>query len=1350
MRRKSIAFLVTLIMVLTLIIPQVSVFADSGISVQFNNGSAAPNSNQITARFKVTNNTSSALNLADLSLKYFYTKDANVPQNFWCDHSGMMNGWNYIDVTGKVKGTFVPYTGTNTDTCLLITFASDAGSLPVGGSIEVQTRAARTDWTNYDQSNDWSYKSLGSYGENLNVCAYKGGVKVYGNEPGGSNPDPAINPTTATFDKANQADISVTLTPNGNTFKEISGLTLGSQYTVSGNTVTILKSYLSGLANGSVAFTFDFGVAVKPVLNVTIQGGGGPSITPTTATVTQGAASDLSITLIPNGSTFKGITGLTQGNEYTVSGTTVTIKQSYLNALAVGTKALTFDFGVSNNPVLTITVVSNDYLIVKAADVTGKPGDTITVPITLTNVAKVGNVGTFNLYADYDANLLQATSVKVGDIVVNPSVNFSTQLSTGSVSFVFLDNTIGSELITTDGTLATITFTVKGTSKVTTPITLSAGAFGDGKMQRITKLKLVNGSVSIDPTGPSITPATATIAQGAASDLPITLIPNGSTFKGITGLTQGSDYSVSGNSLVISKNYLNTLAAGTKVLTFDFGVANNPVLTITVTGEGLIVAGGTATGKPGDTITVPVTLTGVAGVGNVGTFNLYADYDANLLQATSVKVGDIVVNPSVNFSTQLSTGSVSFVFLDNTIGSELITTDGTLATVTFTVKGTSKVTTPITLSAGAFGDGKMQRITKLKLVNGSVTIDPSGPSITPTTSSMVQGSATSDLAVTLNANGSTFKGITGLTQGTDYTVSGTTVTILKSYLNTLAVGQKELTFDFGVTNNPILTITVTQNNPPAITPTTATIAQGAASDLPITLIPNGSTFKGITGLTQGSDYSVSGNSLVISKNYLNTLAAGTKVLTFDFGVASNPVLTITVTGEGLIVAAGNVTGKTGDTITVPVTLTGVAGVGNVGTFNLYADYDATLLEATSVKVGDIVVNAPVNFSTQLSTGSVSLVFLDNTIGSELITTDGTLATITFTVKGTSKVTTPITLSAGAFGDGKMQRITKLKLVNGSVTIDPSGPSITPTTSSMVQGSATSDLAVTLNANGSTFKGITGLTQGTDYTVSGTTVSILKSYLNALAVGTKELTFDFGVTNNPKLTITVSPFVGTPSITPTAISFDQGAANDLPVVLIPNGNTFKGITGLAQGTDYSVSGNNVIISKNYLNTLAVGSKSLTFDFGVTNNPVLAITVNQPDNNLTLSIGNVSGKAGDTITVPVTFKNVAKVGNVGTFNFYVNYDTSLLQATSIKVGDIVVNAPVNFSTQLGSGSLSFVFLDNTIGSELITTDGTLATITFTVKGTSSVTTPLTIDAGGFGDGKMKRITALTFNNGSVKLN
>lgn len=76
----------------------------------------------------------------------------------------------------------------------------------------------------------------------------------------------AISPTTATFDVASPTDITVTITPNGNTLTSIKNgeTTLtedkgsGGNYSVADSIVTIKQTYLSTLSLGDSTLTFNF------------------------------------------------------------------------------------------------------------------------------------------------------------------------------------------------------------------------------------------------------------------------------------------------------------------------------------------------------------------------------------------------------------------------------------------------------------------------------------------------------------------------------------------------------------------------------------------------------------------------------------------------------------------------------------------------------------------------------------------------------------------------------------------------------------------------------------------------------------------------------------------------------------------------------------------------------------------------------------------------------------------------------------------------------------------------------------------------------------------------------------
>ena len=73
----------------------------------------------------------------------------------------------------------------------------------------------------------------------------------------------------------------------------------------------------------------------------------------------------------------------------------------------------------------------------------------------------------------------------------------------------------------------------------------------------------------------------------------------------------------------------------------------------------------------------------------------------------------------------------------------------------------------------------------------------------------------------------------------------------------------------------------------------------------VVITPNGNTFDGIEGLTEGTHYTVNGNVVHIEESYLATLTEET-TLTFKFNKGTNPTLTVNVTkaaeGATLILA----------------------------------------------------------------------------------------------------------------------------------------------------------------------------------------------------------------------------------------------------------------------------------------------------------------------------------------------------------------------------------------------------------------------------------------------------------------
>jgi arabinoxylan arabinofuranohydrolase len=148
------------------------------IKVQFFNQSKTDPSGQLYLNFQLVNTGSNAVSLSNVKMRYWYTADGTQAQSFWCDYSPVGSS--------NVIGTFVKLSTAKTgaDTYVEIGFSSGAGSLNPGASTQVQCRCAKSDWSNYTQSNDYSFNSsASSYVDWSKVTGYVSGVLAWGAEP---------------------------------------------------------------------------------------------------------------------------------------------------------------------------------------------------------------------------------------------------------------------------------------------------------------------------------------------------------------------------------------------------------------------------------------------------------------------------------------------------------------------------------------------------------------------------------------------------------------------------------------------------------------------------------------------------------------------------------------------------------------------------------------------------------------------------------------------------------------------------------------------------------------------------------------------------------------------------------------------------------------------------------------------------------------------------------------------------------------------------------------------------------------------------------------------------------------
>lgn len=124
----------------------------------------------------------------------------------------------------------------------------------------------------------------------------------------------------------------------------------------------------------------------------------------------------------------------------------------------------------------------------------------------------------------------------------------------------------------------------------------------------------------------------------------------------------------------------------------------------------------------------------------------------------------------------------------------------------------------------------------------------------------------------------------------------------------------------------------------------------------------------------------------------------------------------------------------------------------------------------------------------------------------------------------------------------------------------------------------------------------------DYTISGNTVTIKASYLKKQGLAKYSCRILTTGGNQPKFNLTVSDSsIPKPIISPEIISVDVNPkkCSDVDITMDRKTSEFRGIIAdgktLAEGTDYTASGDTVTLKSAYLKTLSAGIVTLTFDF-----------------------------------------------------------------------------------------------------------------------------------------------------------
>ncbi|WP_440116796.1 glycoside hydrolase family 6 protein [Paenibacillus sp. QZ-Y1] len=150
--------------------PQSVVVPTSDLVLQYRSGDTNATDSQIKPFFNIKNMGNTAVNLSDLKIRYYFSKEGTA---------AMDSAIDWAQVGGaNIERTF-------TDSYVELSFTTGAGSIQAGGqSGDIQLRLYKTDWSNLDESNDYSYDSTKtSYQDWNKVTLYQDGNLVWGIEP---------------------------------------------------------------------------------------------------------------------------------------------------------------------------------------------------------------------------------------------------------------------------------------------------------------------------------------------------------------------------------------------------------------------------------------------------------------------------------------------------------------------------------------------------------------------------------------------------------------------------------------------------------------------------------------------------------------------------------------------------------------------------------------------------------------------------------------------------------------------------------------------------------------------------------------------------------------------------------------------------------------------------------------------------------------------------------------------------------------------------------------------------------------------------------------------------------------
>ena len=148
------------------------------LRAQYKNNDSGPTDNQIKPGLNIVNAGTSAVALSTVTIRYYFTGESGATTyTANCDYAVI----GCSNVTQRVVALATPVAGA--DRYLEVSFTG-AGSIAAGASLgEIQARFNKTDWSNFNEADDYSRGTNTAFADSTKVTVFVSGQLVWGTPP---------------------------------------------------------------------------------------------------------------------------------------------------------------------------------------------------------------------------------------------------------------------------------------------------------------------------------------------------------------------------------------------------------------------------------------------------------------------------------------------------------------------------------------------------------------------------------------------------------------------------------------------------------------------------------------------------------------------------------------------------------------------------------------------------------------------------------------------------------------------------------------------------------------------------------------------------------------------------------------------------------------------------------------------------------------------------------------------------------------------------------------------------------------------------------------------------------------